>query len=87
MLDFFFDQKKFFCFAEGQKKRKTKFKTVAELLITRRHICVRLEAAGFIVVLDEATIQSSVKIPSDIALTLQFHEKKQTNKKYCQNEK
>jgi len=45
-------------------------------LITRRHIRVLLKAAGFSVVLDAASIQSSVKTPYDIALTLQFHEKK-----------
>jgi len=54
-------------------------------LITRRHIRVLFKAAGFSVVLDAASIQSSVKTPLDIALTLQFHEKK--TKKYCQNEK
>ena len=79
----FFDKKKFLLFC--RRERATKFKTVAELLITRRNIRVLLKAAGFSVVLDQASIQSSVKIPRDLALTLQFHEKKQ--KKYCQNEK
>ena len=59
-----------------RKERATKYKTVAELLITRRNIRVRLKAAGFSVVLDAASIQSSVKTPRDIAQTLQFHEKK-----------
>ena len=73
----FFDKKKFLLFC--RRERATKFKTVAELLITRRNIRVRLKAAGFSVVLDQASIQSSVKTPRDIALTLQFHEKKQKN--------
>ena len=69
----FFDKKKFLLFC--RRERATKFKTVAELLITRRNIRVLLKAAGFSVVLDQASIQSSVKTPRDIALTLQFHEK------------
>ena len=73
----FFDKKKFLLFC--RRERATKFKTVAELLITRRNIRVLLKAAGFSVVLDQASIQSSVKTPRDIALTLQFHEKKQKN--------
>ena len=80
----FFDKKNFFCFAEEKEQQNTR--TVAELLITRRHIRVLFKAAGFSVVLDQASIQSSVKTPRDIALTLQFHEKNKT-KKYCQNEK
>ena len=59
-----------------RKERATNYKTVAELLITRRHIRVLFKAAGFSVVLDQASIQSSVKTPRDIAQTLQFHEKK-----------
>ena len=74
----FFDKKKFLLFC--RRERATKFKTVAELLITRRHIRVLFKAAGFSVVLDQASIQSSVKTPRDIALTLQFHEKKQKQK-------
>ena len=70
----FFDKKKFLLFC--RRERATKFKTVAELLITRRNIRVLLKAAGFSVVLDQASIQSSVKTPRDIALTPQFHEKK-----------
>ena len=73
----FFDKKKFLLFC--RRERATKYKTVAEILITRRHIRVLLKAAGFSVVLDQASIQSSVKTPRDIALTLQFHEKKQKN--------
>ena len=80
----FFDKKKFLLFC--RRERATKYKIVAELLITRRHIRVLFKAAGFSVVLDQASIQSSVKTPRDIAQTLQFHEKK-TKKKYCQNEK
>ena len=72
----FFNTKKILLFC--RRERATKYKTVAEILITRRHIRVRLKAAGFSVVLDQASIQSSVKTPRDIALTLQFHEK--TNK-------
>ena len=74
----FFDKKKILLFC--RRERATKFKTVAELLITRRNIRVRLKAAGFSVVLDQASIQSSVKTPRDIAPTLQFHEKKQKQK-------
>ena len=70
----FFDKKKFLLFC--RRERATKFKTVAELLITRRNIRVLLKAAGFSVVLDQTSIQSSVKTPRDIALTPQFHEKK-----------
>ena len=70
----FFDKKKFLLFC--RKERATNYKTVAELLITRRHIRVLFKAAGFSVVLDQASIQSSVKTPRDIAQTLQFHEKK-----------
>ena len=70
----FFDKKKFLLFC--RRERATKYKTVAELLITRRHIRVLFKAAGFSVVLDQASIQSSVKTPRDIAQTLQFHEKK-----------
>ena len=73
----FFDKKKFLLFC--RRERATKFKTVAELLITRRNIRVLLKAAGFSVVLDQTSIQSSVKTPRDLALTLQFHEKKQKN--------
>ena len=73
----FFDKKKFLLFC--RRERATKYKTVAEILITRRHIRVLFKAAGFSVVLDQASIQSSVKTPRDIALTLQFHEKKQKN--------
>ena len=74
----FFDTKKILLFC--RRERATKYKTVAELLITRRNIRVLLKAAGFSVVLDQASIQSSVKTPRDIALTLQFHEKKQKQK-------
>ena len=73
----FFDKKKFLLFC--RRERATKYKTVAELLITRRNIRVLLKAAGFSVVLDQTSIQSSVKTPRDLALTLQFHEKKQKN--------
>ena len=73
----FFDKKiLLFC----RRERATKYKTVAELLITRRNIRVLLKAAGFSVVLDQTSIQSSVKTPRDIAATLQFHEKKQKQK-------
>ena len=74
----FFDKKKFLLFC--RKERATNYKTVAELLITRRHIRVLFKAAGFSVVLDQASIQSSVKTPRDIAQTLQFHEKKKPKK-------
>ena len=80
----FFDKKKFLLFC--RRERATKYKTVAELSITRRNIRVRLKAAGFSVVLDAASIQSSVKTPRDHSSDTTVSREKPPQK-YCQNEK